>query len=567
MKKYAFMVYHKEYEAFLCKLRDLGVVHVKDVELGKTEAMTQVDKLEKLQVEIDRLTTVRQALEKDILCLTPWGEFHHETIDKLREAAYVIGFYTCPLSRYNPEWEEKYNALVISQLQSSCLFITITPTAETVEIDADASKLPPSDLYELREKLTGVQQALQEAETELTALTGSPAIEELRRTLRDEYNMSCVIAQTQREAEGCLMYLEGWVPASEAPALSNALEKDGCYCRELEIEEGDNVPIQLKNNAYARLFEPVTKMFSLPNYTELDPTPLLAPFFMLFFGLCFGDGGYGLLLLLAGFFLKKKMAPGMKPILSLLQWLGGTAVMIGLLTGTVFGIALVNIPALEAVKSYFLTTDNLMTLAIILGLLHIVFGKAVAAYKTKMQKGIRHSLAPWAWVFAITSALIVFGLPVLDIQLPLAVQYGCYLVAALCLPLIFFYNTPGKHIFLNFGSGIWALYNIASGLLGDTLSYIRLFAIGLTGGILGGVFNQLGVNMTETLPLAARIPVMLFILLVGHSLNFALCMISSLVHPIRLVFVEYFKNSEYEGGGKEYQPFCRTPSTPPSSSL
>jgi V/A-type H+-transporting ATPase subunit I len=559
MKKYAFMVYHKEYEAFLLKLRDLGVVHVKDVDLSTTEAMTQIDKLEKLQVEIDRLNTVRQALEKDILCLTPWGEFHHETIDKLREAGYVIGFYSCSTSRYNPEWEDKYNALVVSRLQSSCQFITITPVVETVEIDADASKLPHSDLYELRKKLTQVQQALQEVETELTTLVDCPAIEELRRTLRDEYNMSRVVAQTKREAEGHLMYLEGWVPSSEAPVLSNALEKDGCYCRELEIEEGDNVPIQLKNNAYTRLFEPVTRMFSLPNYTELDPTPLLAPFFMLFFGLCFGDGGYGLLLMLAGTLLKKKMAPDMKPILSLLQWLGGTAVVIGLLTGTVFGIALVNIPALAAVKDYFLTSDNLMTLAVVLGLIHIVFGKGVAAYKTKMKKGIRHSLAPWAWVFAITSALILFGLPVLDIRLPVALEYGCYAVAVLCLPLIFFYNTPGKNIFLNFGSAIWALYNIASGLLGDTLSYIRLFAIGLTGGILGGVFNQLGVNMTETLPVVARIPVMLLILLIGHSLNFALCMISSLVHPIRLVFVEYFKNSEYEGGGKEYKPFCRTP--------
>jgi V/A-type H+-transporting ATPase subunit I len=559
MKKYAFMVYHKEYEAFLLKLRDLGVVHVKDVDLSQTEAMMQVDKLEKLQAEIDRLTTVCQALEKDILCLTPWGEFHHETIDKLREAGYLIDFYTCPTARYNPEWEDKYNALVVSQFQSSCRFITITPTAEAVEIDADASKLPPSDLYELRRKLTEVQQALQEAETELTALAGCPAIEELRRTRQDEHNFSRVVAQTSRQAEGRLMYLEGWVPTSEALVLSNALEKEDCYCRELEIEEGDNVPIQLKNNAYARLFEPVTKMFSLPNYTELDPTLLLAPFFMLFFGLCFGDGGYGLLLVLAGMLLKKKMAPDMKPILSLLQWLGGTAVVIGLLTGTVFGIALVNIPAFTAVKDYFLTSDNLMTLAVVLGLVHIVFGKGVAAYKTKRQKGIRHSLAPWAWVFAITSALILFGLPVLDIRLPVALEYGCYAVTALCLPLIFFYNTPGKNIFLNFGSGIWALYNIASGLLGDTLSYIRLFAIGLTGGILGGVFNQLGVNMTETLPIAARIPVMLFILLIGHSLNFALCMISSLVHPIRLVFVEYFKNSEYEGGGKEYKPFCRTP--------
>jgi V/A-type H+-transporting ATPase subunit I len=188
-------------------------------------------------------------------------------------------------------------------------------------------------------------------------------------------------------------------------------------------------------------------------------------------------------------------------------------------------------------------------------LFHIVFSKCVAAYKTKVQKGVRHSLAPWSWVFVIVSLLMVFGLPSLNIQLPQTVIYVCYGIAAVCGLVILLYNSPGKNVFLNVGSALWATYNAASGLLGDTLSYIRLFAIGLTGGILGGVFNMLGVDMTEGLPLVVRIPVMLLILLIGHGMNIALCMISSLVHPIRLIFVEYFKNSEYEGGGTAYLPF------------
>jgi V/A-type H+-transporting ATPase subunit I len=121
--------------------------------------------------------------------------------------------------------------------------------------------------------------------------------------------------------------------------------------------------------------------------------------------------------------------------------------------------------------------------------------------------------------------------------------------------VVLLYNSPGKNIFINIGSAIWGTYNVASGMLGDTLSYIRLFAIGLTGGILGGVFNQLGVAMTAELPVIVRIPLMLIILLVGHGMNIALCTIASLVHPIRLIFVEYFKNSGYEGGGVAYQPF------------
>lgn len=128
-------------------------------------------------------------------------------------------------------------------------------------------------------------------------------------------------------------------------------------------------------------------------------------------------------------------------------------------------------------------------------------------------------------------------------------------IAGLSLLPALLYNSPGKNIFLNLGSGIWSLYNMASGLLGDTLSYIRLFALGLVGAILGNVFNSLALTMTAEMSLVPKILLMTFILLFGHSLNFGLCTISSLVHPLRLVFVEYFKNSEFEGGGKEYTPF------------
>ena len=135
------------------------------------------------------------------------------------------------------------------------------------------------------------------------------------------------------------------------------------------------------------------------------------------------------------------------------------------------------------------------------------------------------------------------------------VMFGIAVVGGL---VAFFYNSPGKNPFINFGSGLWTAYNTASGLLGDTLSYIRLFAIGLTGSILGGVFNTLATDMTASMSIVPRIIVMLIILLIGHGLNFGLTMISSLVHPIRLTFVEFYKNSEFEGGGNQYTPFKRS---------
>lgn len=116
---------------------------------------------------------------------------------------------------------------------------------------------------------------------------------------------------------------------------------------------------------------------------------------------------------------------------------------------------------------------------------------------------------------------------------------------------------PGKNPFVNLGSALWTTYNVASGLLGDTLSYIRLFAIGLTGSILGGVFNQLAIDQTAGLPFWIQYPLMIVILLFGHGLNIALALISSFVHPLRLTFVEFYKNSEFEGGGKPYTPLSK----------
>jgi V/A-type H+-transporting ATPase subunit I len=599
MCKYAFMVYHKEYDNFLHTLRDLGAVHVKETkpvagqaglrelqaerkrvktvlqyfgklngankeailppakDLSRPEGLHLIDKVEALQEKKAHLSVEKQALLKDIAYMEQWGDFSYTTLANLKEAGYVVTFFNCPTSRFEPEWIDKYNAFLINNAQSLSFFITVTKEDEPVDIEAERPRMPDRGLEVLRTAYRQLEDRIEQTDNRLKQLAATEynTLEAFDKSLQNEFNYAGVQLQTEHQADNRLMFLEGWTTKDQAPNLESELDKQGYFFQQLEIEDGDKVPIKLKNNSYARLFEPLTRLFSLPNYTELDPTPMLAPFFMLFFGLCFGDGGYGLLLLLAGTLLKKKVGPDLRPFLALAQYLGGTTILVGILTGTFFGIALVDIPTFKAVKDYFLTTNGLMTLAIVVGLVHIVFSKCVAACKTKIQRGLKYSLAPWAWVFIITALLMVFGLPMLDIQLSQTLIYACYGIAGAGGLVVLLYNSPGKNVFLNIGSALWATYNVASGLLGDTLSYLRLFAIGLAGGILGGVFNMLAIDMTSGLPAAARIPLMLFILLVGHGLNIALCAISSLVHPIRLIFVEYFKNSEYEGGGIAYLPF------------
>ena len=599
MSKYAFMVYHREYDAFLTTLRELGVVHVKETNsvldnaelqallaerkqvstairycknlnsqtkevtvapargLTKAEGLKLVGKLEEMQEKQAQLQAAKVSLEKDIAYMDIWGEFSYANIRRLKKAGFDVTFFSCPTSKYEPKWGEEYNAFLVNNFQSVTYFVTVTKTGTPIDIDAERPKMPDRGLAKLHLAMEQLLDNIKVLNNQLKEYAAEQynTLVELEKNIQNEFNLSNTLVQTDREAGDKLMLLEGFVPTEEAPAMEVALEKEGYYFQELDIQDGDRVPIKLKNNKFNRLYEPITKMFSLPNYTEFDPTPLFAPFFMLFFGLCFGDGGYGLLVLLACSFFKRKGNPDFKPYLTLFQYLGLAAIIVGTCTGSFFGIALADVPALSKVKDYFVSSDNLMTFSIVIGLVQIIFGKTVAAFKMKAQKGVKYSIAPFAWVFVITALALAFGLPMLNLQLPETVKTVFIGIAVIGLVVAYLYNSPGKNIFLNFGTGLWNTYNMASGLLGDTLSYIRLFAIGLTGAILGGVFNQLAVDMTEGMNIVLRAVCMLLILLVGHAINIGLCTISSLVHPLRLIFVEYYKNAEFEGGGKEYRPF------------
>ena len=599
MSKYAFMVYHREYDAFLTTLRELGVVHVKETNsvldnaelqallaerkqvstairycknlnsqtkevtvapargLTKAEGLKLVGKLEEMQEKQAQLQAAKVSLEKDIAYMDIWGEFSYANIRRLKKAGFDVTFFSCPTSKYEPKWGEEYNAFLVNNFQSVTYFVTVTKTGTPIDIDAERPKMPDRGLAKLHLAMEQLLDNIKVLNNQLKEYAAEQynTLVELEKNIQNEFNLSNTLVQTDREAGDKLMLLEGFVPTEEAPAMEVALEKEGYYFQELDIQDGDRVPIKLKNNKFNRLYEPITKMFSLPNYTEFDPTPLFAPFFMLFFGLCFGDGGYGLLVLLACSFFKRKVNPDFQPYLTLFQYLGLAAIIVGTCTGSFFGIALADVPALSKVKDYFVSSDNLMTFSIVIGLVQIIFGKTVAAFKMKAQKGVKYSIAPFAWVFVITALALAFGLPMLNLQLPETVKTVFIGIAVIGLVVAYLYNSPGKNIFLNFGTGLWNTYNMASGLLGDTLSYIRLFAIGLTGAILGGVFNQLAVDMTEGMNIVLRAVCMLLILLVGHAINIGLCTISSLVHPLRLIFVEYYKNAEFEGGGKEYRPF------------
>ncbi len=603
MQKYLFLIYHREYEGFLQSLRDLGVVHIKE-----TKSSKQFDNLQSLLAKRRDLADLRRRVKSlrskdapEVSVLVPqteeqgvavrteiekllewerdlasqissqkreidywniWGEYDLHQMQNLERAGYKLHFYTVASQQFQEQWIEEFRAIKINDFRAQAYFVTLGQDGDR-RPEAEEVKAPTASIEDMRKKLEALEQEAEETHNKIVefADTRIGELDGYDLFIERDFDFSNALIQAEPEANDTLMVLEGWVPEKMASKVAPALDRVPCYYEQVAIQEGDNVPVKLKNNRYARLFEMITKMYSLPNYGELDITALFAPFFMLFFALCFGDGGYGLLLLIGATIAKMKAKDdAIKSVCSMLMWLGGTTAIVGSLMGTVFGMVMpwTGGEILGSVPdTYILNQSTMMYLSIVLGLIQIVFGKFVAGYKTQVQRGFKYGLATYCWAVLILFGglglvAMMFGNGNAILGMASKVLLG---IAALAFVIALFYNTPGKNIFLNFGSGLWATYNNASGLLGDTLSYIRLFAIGLTGGILGGVFNNLAVQVGGGLPIGLNFVVMAVILLFGHGLNFGLCMISSLVHPLRLTFVEFYKNAEFEGGGRQYNPF------------
>lgn len=596
MKKLAFLIYHKDYDTFLEQVRNLGVVHVVTKSQGEAENQDLqatirlsaryaaaikllegmnvkaadktsgnadkgeqiLDKLEALQ-QHDAETNHRiQAIEKEITAMEPWGDFKTESLKRLRDAGYEVGFYICSDKVYDEEWETQYHAVVINHIGSKVYFVTVTPVTETVSLDVESAKIADRSLSEIiqeKEKLDAERAETENAMKEL-AENSIPDLKAAQVRTSQLVDFDKVKLSADSLAGNKLMLLEGWAPAENAQQLNDFLKSSEVYYEISDPVPGDNVPIQLNNKGFFKLFEPIMKLYMLPKYNELDLTPFFAPFFMLFFGLCLGDTGYGLFILLgiSGYrLIAKSISPSMKPILTLVQLLGLSTAICGLLTGTCFGFNLydINVPFIQKMKGVImLDNQQMFNLSLILGAIQIIFGMTLKAVNQAIQFGFKYAISTIGWLLVLVSTAVAFAAP------GVMAMGGTLHLAILAVGglMVYLFNSPGKNIFLNIGLGLWDTYNMATGLLGDILSYVRLFALGLSGGILAGVFNSLAVGMSPDNVIAGPI-VMVLIFVIGHSINIFMNVLGAMVHPMRLTFVEFFKNSGYEGGGKEYKPF------------
>ena len=398
----------------------------------------------------------------------------------------------------------------------------------------------------LAENLAALEKERQEIEQRIAGLGG-------KREALLEASDRAAIALRREEAKSRLVgtdkvfLLEGWLPADRCAEIEKTLKPFTCAIetREPTEDEYPQVPVQLKNNKLTRPLNMVTEMYSLPAYGTLDPNPLMAPFFILFYGIMMADMGYGLLMMIASVIISKKYRPKgtSGELFSLLGLCGISTFIMGALTGGFFGdfltqlVAIVSPGTVFALPKLFDPLDDLTMILIgsmALGMVQIVTGMAISLIeKCKRKKFLD------AFFEEITWWIVFIGIALLALGKGAAVLYvGCALV--LLGPIV-----QGK----GWGklTGVFgSLYNHVTGYFGDILSYTRLMALMLAGSVIAQVFNMLAA-------MPGNVIAFIIISMLGNAMNFGLNLLGCYVHDLRLQCLEFF-NKFYVDGGKTFRP-------------
>lgn len=607
MKKLTFFVYHKEYHEFLQQMQELGVVHVQTSTEGmvpagselaaKMEAnkhlrdvIAQLEKLAKqpqtvdldkspeaLLTRVDELNAsvkpLQQQLQKamaDVEALKPWGQFDAQQIKALNHVGYQFHYCKCSKKAFDKEAMGEYPYLVATDDGKNLYYVVVTPVGQDAPAVGQLVELPACSLVEARSRVETLTLERQQIDADLLNLanTALPSLKKLEKQWSTSIAFDkVVLVDTERVADDKLMVLQGWVPEEAEAKVEDWLSKQGAYYEIRKPNKDDVVPVLFRNNAFTKMYEVLTKMYGMPNFTDFDPTPIVAPFFSLFFAFCMGDAGYGLVLILLGYILKKKLGKSMAGMMNLVMTLGVFTTVLGAIFGTFFGINLLDTNLPQGMKDFIFagevevmgaTYNKLMILSLAIGVVHISIAMTVKAINSTLFNGFKNSISDWGWWLVVVGGVIVGTLSLLSV-IPSDLSQWVYLVVAGVGAIgIYLLNNLNRNVFANVGAGIWDTYNMASGLMGDILSYIRLFALGLAGGMLGQTFNDLAMMVVEgQTGIGAVFGWIGFglIIVFGHTLNIAMSCLSAFVHPLRLTFVEYFKNAGYEGKGIEYKPF------------
>lgn len=584
MTKYSFVLLNGTQEELLTSLQEIGLVDItrsiKPIDEASQNLKAEIELLDGLirglrkadipegtvpefiDGDIVRLaggmlmrysddTVEIKQLQSEISDLRQWGQFDAEVLGELARAGVPVHFHKLSTKAFKPKWAQEYALTVVSQDKSHTLFVVAGPDTLPGEIPVPTSGLAAKE-KELQEKQAHFAKVLSRI---ASAKERIPELEEKRAQLYSQLDLHLAGAAAVPAAEDTIVTLVGYAPTESDAAVTEALDKTGVFYLKEAAAVEDNPPIQLKNNWFVRQFELLTDMYGRPDYNEFDPTPYISVFFLLFFAMCMGDAGYGLALVIGGILLKKTEMKDMAPLVTIL---GIGTFVVGIVMHTFFGVDIAVLPWIPSWLKAVMITGTIagfeaqMVLALVIGVVHLCLAMVVKTVYATRNKGFLGSLSTWGWTLLIVGGVVVGSLT-MALSVPAQVTKWIVIVLGVVSALgIFLFNDIHRNPLKNIGSGLWETYNTVTGLLGDVLSYLRLYALGLAGGMLGKAFNDIA-TMTLGDGGLGYIPFAI-ILIIGHALNLAMCCLGAFVHPLRLNFLEFFKNSGYDGKGRAYRP-------------
>ena len=566
MTQYSFILLHGDKEDFLARLQELGVVDItRSTKPVDSYSQSLLDNIETMRRDIacaragsDPTLTDLIARRDDTLhemaMAAPWGEYDRARL----EAFGGLHFYCVNAKQFDPAWADRW-ALQVAEEKDGLVWFVIVGDAAGFPVKAlptpqhTPAELEPV-LAELEDKIEVHKQILESRKADI------PAMEHHIRSLEAELDRYLAGTAAVPAAEDTIDTLVGFAPTECDAAVTAFLDgTDVLYLKDAARVE-ENPPIEFKNNKFVKMFEVLTDMYGRPTYDGFDPTPFIAVFFLLFFALCMGDAGYGLVLILVGLLLKK--VDSFKDMAPLVVTLGVATVFVGFFLHTFFSIDIAQWKCFEGIRWIFLPDEIAgyaggMVLSLVVGVVHLCLAMVVKAINCVKVNGFAASLGTLGWTLLIVGGVIVGAIALTGVLSSEVTKWVLIVLGVVSALGIFVFNDPKRNKLANVGMGLWDTYNTVTGLMGDVLSYLRLYALGLAGAMLGMAFNDMGkMVLGDGSNLFLWIPFILLVL-IGHTLNIAMCALGAFVHPLRLNFLEFFKNSGYEAAGRKFNPLTK----------
>ncbi len=602
MKKISVLTFYREREHITSMLQELGVIHVELNEKAYSESIkelqehqTQITRtlqtindfnakgadtdephqkvelnpdaivkhVADLKKKIDLNRQTAEKLRKDRNKLRPWGDFNRERLKMLEENGIAFSFYVAGAKDF---YQYDFGETICEVIQSAGkqIHFIVVEKGEHKPLPFELVQLPDNTLSQIDHDLRRLEEENRELSKEIRSFGANIALLNQEQGATDsQLTYELAMNSYADHAEGKILHLQGWYPETEEGKIAKRLEEEGVVFVTSEPTSDDQVPVKLKNHAYVGLFEPITRIFQLPNYYELDLTPVIAVFYPIFFAYCLGDAGYGLIILLlslAGWFTFFRKARNMA-LLGVL--LGTFTTIMGVVkSGSVFGLPITGaeaIPIFGFLSQFVVIPDdqdyvfNAFNVSLMIGVVQILTGVISSIVNKAIYQSLGAALPQVGKLLIISGVLVVFLADMQEVEAfsPYVLPAKVMLFSGIGIVLLT--HDLSLSLVKRIGGGLLPLFFIFTGILGDTLSYVRLFALGVASSVLGLVVNQIGMQIMGSGWWGILLGIVF--LLFGHTLNLALAVLGAFVHPLRLTFVEFYNNAQFTGGGVEYKPF------------